>query len=61
MTREAHLEAGSRYRECAIRAIASFRETMDKKYWEDYKANSKLANKHCDIAQAMFTRKYGRI
>lgn len=28
MTREAHLEAGSRYRECAIRAIASFRETI---------------------------------
>ncbi len=61
MKREAHLETGSWYRECALRAIASFRETMDRKYWEDYKTNSKLANKHYGIAQAMFTRKYGRI
>ena len=61
MTREAHLELRDKYRECAIQAIAAFRDTMDKKYWEEYKTNSKLENKHHGIAQAMFTRKYGKI
>ena len=61
MTRAEHNDLGKKYRVLAIQAISLFRETLDFKYWEDYKLNSRLANKHYGIAQAMFTRKHGRI
>ena len=60
MTREAHLELRDKYRECAIQAIAAFRDTMDKKYWEEYKTNSKLANNHPVIAHQSLTRNFGK-
>lgn len=61
MTREAHLELSFKHRELAIQSIRSFHRTMDRKDWEDYLTNRKLADKHYGIAQAMFTRKYGKI
>lgn len=61
MTYQEHNELSMEYRRLAIKAIHTFKETMDKKEWENYLLNQKLANKHYGIAQAMFSRKYGKI
>lgn len=61
MTRENHLELGRKYSGLAIQALSLLKETGDRKYWGEYKENSRLSRKHNGIAQAMFTRKYGKI
>lgn len=50
-------------KEHAGKAQAALRaaESRKQKDWEEYKRESKLSNKHFGIAQAMFTRKHGKI
>ena len=45
----------------AIKAIHAFSESRNPKDYDEYKRESQLANKHSGIAQAMFTRKHGKI
>jgi bisphosphoglycerate-dependent phosphoglycerate mutase len=63
MTRSEHIEMSKKYRAASIDALHEFQRTMNRKFWDDYKENSKLANKHYGISQAMWTkemkRKYG--
>ena len=42
-------------------ALHRFIETHDWAYWDVYIAENKLHNKHWGIAQAMYTRRYGRL
>lgn len=60
MTRQEHKDIGDKHRRLAIQAIKSFGDTLDWKYWREYIAESKLANKHHGIAQAMYTRELNR-
>lgn len=66
MTRAEHITESQKHREAAIALIKKFRtDTRDTETWEQYKKETKLANKHWGIAQAMWTkemkRKYGYI
>lgn len=61
MTREEHHALGRQYWDQAIKAISRYRKTLNPDDWEAYMTNSRLANKHHGIANAMFTRKYGKI
>ena len=70
MTREEHLNLWREHsakRDAAMKAWSELLNTHDilnaevQKYWNEYKAESKLANKHWGIAAAIFTRKHGRI
>lgn len=63
MTRQEHIEMSKKYTDASIEALRKFRETMNYKFWDDYKESSKQANKHFGISQAMWTKemkkKYG--
>lgn len=61
MTRQDHIEIANIHRENSEKAIAIYNETHDPKYWVEYATEMKLVRKHRGIAQAMFTRKYGKI
>ena len=60
MTREEHHALGKQYRDQAIQAIRKFQETLNMADFEEYKQNTKLANKHDGIASAMFTRQMNK-
>lgn len=58
---EMHLNESKTHRENARQALKKFIEDHSViGYWEEYKKEDKASNKHWGIAQAMFTRKYGR-
>lgn len=54
-----HMSIAHEYRYAAKAALRQFMDG-DHDSWSAYKENSKLANKHYGIAQAMLTRAYGR-
>ena len=58
---EMHLNESKIHRENARQAMKKFMEDRSKvEYWEEVKKEDKASNKHWGIAQAMFTRRYGR-
>lgn len=59
--RNMHKDLCKEHRTKAIEELKLFRETLNRKHWDEYKAEDRLANKHWGISQAMFTRKYGKI
>ena len=61
MTQKQHYDLWEIHRTLASTALKTFVETGRKELWQEYKTESRLANKHWVIAQAMFTRRYGRV
>lgn len=61
MTAEQHWEEHKIHFTKSQTALHGFIETHDWKYWEEYKAEWKLANKHEGICKAMRTKQYKRL
>lgn len=55
-----HIAKSWEHMATAREALARFMEGKNWCDFEQYKAEYKLHNKHWGIAQAMFTRRYGR-
>lgn len=64
MTREDHYKLCCEHRQNALDAIRELQKNVPAKkkadLWDDYRRESKLANKHFGIAQAMHTREMKR-
>lgn len=56
-----HKRLRKEHQDKAVTALRRFRESMNQSDYDEYKKESKIANKHQGIAQMMFTKKYGRI
>lgn len=57
MTQEQHHNLWNEHHQKAMEHLAAFRRNVtDLSEWEAYKAESKLANKHWGIEQAMYTK-----
>ena len=59
--REMHLNKSFEHMATAREALTRFMESRNASDWAQYKAEYKLHNKHWGIAEAMFTRRYGKI
>lgn len=58
--RKMHLDKAWEHMATAREALARFAETRNASDWEQYIAEYKLHNKHWGIAEAMYTRRYGK-
>ncbi len=56
MTRAEHLTLWKQHVDRSMKAVSRYIESHDISDWEEYKEESKLANKHYGIASAMFTK-----
>lgn len=68
MTRDEHITIYSEHKDKAIALLRKSNLALEqgqykdsRKLFDEYLAESKIANKHWGIAQAMWTRKHGRI
>lgn len=62
MTQQQHYNLWEEHRAKASAALKAFiNDGSRTDLWEEYKSESKIANKHWGIAQAMFTKKYGKV
>lgn len=58
MTSEQHIELWHEHKDKALKALEAYRcDIHDFTLWEEYKAESKIANKHYGIARAMWTKR----
>lgn len=58
---EMHNSLRREHRNKSIEALKRFQDSRDRSDWEEYLSEDHLANKHFGIAQAMWTRKYGKV
>lgn len=60
--RKMHLDEYHAHRDIAVSALHRYStEGYNRDDWNLYKEEMKIANKHWGIANAMFTKKYGKI
>lgn len=59
--RAMHLNLNHEHWDAATQALRRFRDSHDMKDFRAFKSEYHLANKHWGIAEAMWTRKYGKI
>lgn len=61
MTRQEHYNIFKEHHKKAMDAVTNFINTNDRKYFSEYKEESKIANKHYGIARAMSTKETKKI